>query len=68
MWWSGELDTTRLGINARLALCRGIALSLIRSTNTDEALRENLLVEGVHIGRCVGLNPNGARSREHLLS
>jgi len=44
-----RVNLVRVGINARLALRRGIALSLIRPTNPDEVLRENPLVEGVHI-------------------
>jgi hypothetical protein len=45
----------RVGINARLALRRGIALSLIRPANPDEVLSENSLVKGVHFDCCVGL-------------
>ena len=44
----------RVGINARLALRRGIALSLIRPANPNKVLGENPLVEDVHIrSQCI---------------
>jgi hypothetical protein len=45
----------RVGINACLALRRGIALSLFRPANPDEVLSKNPLVEGVHIDGSVAL-------------
>jgi hypothetical protein len=51
-----------VGINAGLTLCRGIALPVIRTTDPDEVLGENSLVEGVHIHRWVSLNSIDLRS------
>ena len=38
----------RIGINPCLPLGSCVALSLIRSSDTDEVFSENPLVEGVH--------------------
>jgi hypothetical protein len=51
-----------VGINTGLTLRRGIALPVVRPTNSDEVLGENPLVEGVHIVRCVSLNSIDLRS------
>ena len=55
--WTGQ---------ARLALRRGIALSLIRPANPNEVLGENPLVEGVHIrSLCIrGLATMGVTRRD----
>jgi hypothetical protein len=44
-----RVDLVRVGINARLALGCGIALTLIRPAYTDQVFGENPLVERVHI-------------------
>ena len=53
----------RVGINARLALRCGIALSLVRPPDSNEIFRENPLVEDMHIKTVILVQFTGALFR-----